>query len=144
MLGDLGACERALATAETTLCRIDGMDVAIELYSATQFGRMAGSCYLFLQDPSRAAILLEDTATRLGDGSKSQAVVLGNLSLALIRQGNLDAAAGRLHAAMDVIEQNWGGGGLNIVFGAGRELRPWREVPVVQDVYDRLLTLMAG
>jgi hypothetical protein len=45
---------------------------------------------------------------------------------------------------MDVIEQNWGGGGLNVIFGAGRELRPWREVPVVRDVHDRLLTLMAG
>jgi hypothetical protein len=120
------------------------MDTAIELYSATQFGRMAGSCYLFLQDNSRAARLLEDTAARLHDGSKSQAVVLGNLPLALIRQGDLDAAAGKLHAAMNVIERNWGGGGLNIVFGAGKELRPWRSVPVVQDVHDRLLTLMAS
>jgi hypothetical protein len=62
------------------------------------------------------------------------------LSLAFIRQGNLDAAAGRLHAAMDVIEQNWSGGGLNIIFGAGRELRPWRDVLVVRDVHDRLFT----
>jgi transcriptional regulator with XRE-family HTH domain len=144
MLGDLAMCEQALTTAETTLSRIDSMDAAIELYSATQFGRMAGSCYLFLEDNSRAVGLLEDTAARLGDGSKSQAVVLGNLSLALIRQGDLDAAAGRLHAAMDVIEQNWGGGGLNIIFGVGRELQPWREVPVVKNVHDRLLMLMAG
>ena len=82
--------------------------------------------------------------TALGDGSKSQAIVLGNLALALIRQEDLDGAAGRLHQAMDVIEQNWGGGGLNIIFGAGKELSPWRSVPVVQDVHDRLLTLMAG
>ena len=59
-------------------------------------------------------------------------------------RGNLDEAAGRLHEAIDVIELNWGGGGLNIIFGAGRELRPWRAVPVVQDVHDRLLTLMAA
>src|SRR5450756_361456 len=118
MLGDRSTCEQTLAAADTALGCIGDMDVAIELYSATQFGRMAGSCYLFLEDPGRAVVLLKDTAARLGDGSKSQAVVLGNLSLALIRQGNLDEAAGRLHAAMDVIEQNWGGGGLNIVFGA--------------------------
>jgi hypothetical protein len=43
-----------------------------------------------------------------------------------------------------VIKLTWSGGGLNIVFGAGRELRPWRHVPVVQDVYDRLLSLMAA
>jgi hypothetical protein len=40
--------------------------------------------------------------------------------------------------AIDVIELNRGMGGLNIVFSAGREMRPWRTVPVVQDVYDRL------
>lgn len=38
----------------------------------------------------------------------------------------------------------WGGGGLNIVFGAGRELRPWRHVAAVQDVYDHLLALMTA
>ena len=118
--------------------------MAVQLYSVTQFGRMAGSCYLFLEDTRRAQGLLEETAASLSDHSKSQAIVLGNLALALIRQGNLDEAAGRLNEAMDVIELNWGGGGLNIIFGAGRELRPWRTVPVVQDVYDRLLTLMTG
>lgn len=70
--------------------------------------------------------------------------MLANLALALIRQGNLDEAAGRLHEAMDVIERVRGGGGLTIVFGAGKELRRGREVPVVQHVQDRLLTLMAG
>jgi transcriptional regulator with XRE-family HTH domain len=144
ILGDRAACERALANADTTFTRIDDMDTAFELYSATQLGRMAGSSYLALADTGRAVVLLEDTAAALGDGSKSQAVVLGNLSLALIRRGDLDAAAGRLHQAMDVIERNWGGGGLNLIFGAGRELRSWRSVPVVQDVYDRLLTLMTG
>jgi transcriptional regulator with XRE-family HTH domain len=144
MLGDRLACEQALASADTTFTQINDMDSAFELYSATQFGRMAGSCYLSLADTSRAVGLLQDTAEQLGDGSKSQAVVLGNLALALIRQEDLDAAAQRLHEAMDVIERNWGGGGLNIIFGAGKELRPWRAVPVVADVYDRLLTLMAG
>jgi transcriptional regulator with XRE-family HTH domain len=144
MLGERSSCEHALASADTTLTRVSDMDSAFELYSATQFGRMAGSCYLSLADTGRAVVLLEDTAAALGDGSKSQAVVLGNLGLALIRQGQLDEAAGRLHEAMDVIEQNWGGGGLNIIFGAGKELRPWRRVQVVEDVHDRLLTLMAG
>ena len=144
MLGDLAPCEAALAVADGQLGRVDETDVAVQLYSVTQFGRMAGSCYLFLEDTRRAQGLLEETAASLSDHSKSQAIVLGNLALALVRRGNLDEAAGRLHEAMDVIELNWGGGGLNIIFGAGRELRPWRTVPVVQDVYDRLLTLMAG
>src|SRR6185437_13675935 len=70
MLGDLTSCEQALAAAEVTLGRVDSMDAAIELYSASQLGRMAGSCYLFLKDNSRAVALLEDTAARLNDGSK--------------------------------------------------------------------------
>ena len=144
MLGELAPCEEALANADTRFGRVGELDAAIELYSVTQFGRMAGSCYLFLADTRRAQGLLEAAAVALTDHSKSQAIVLGNLALALIRQGDLDEAAGRLHEAIDVIELNRGGGGLNIVFSAGREMRPWRTVPVVQDVYDRLLSLMAG
>jgi Asp/Glu/hydantoin racemase len=95
-------------------------------------------------DAKRAQPILEETAQSLHDRSKSQAIVLGNLTLACIRQGKLDEATARLHEAVDVIELTWSGGRLNIVFGAGRELRPWRCVPVVQDAYDRLLSLMAA
>jgi transcriptional regulator with XRE-family HTH domain len=144
MLGELAPCETALATAERRLGQVGDMDAAIELYSDTQLGRMAGSCYLFLENASRAQAVLETTASSLNDHSKSHAIVLANLALALIQQHNLDEATGRLHQAIDVIELNWGGGGLNIVFEAGRKLRPWRDVPVVQGVHDRLLTLMAG
>ena len=144
MLGQQRSCEQALTRAEAHFDQIDPTDAAIDLFSPTQFGRLAGSCYLFLKDAKRAQPILEETARSLHDRSKSQAIVLGNLTLACIRQGNLDEATARLHEAIDVIELTWSGGGLNIVFGAGRELRPWRHVPVVQDVYDRLLSLMAA
>jgi len=49
-----------------------------------------------------------------------------------------------LHAAIDCVEATWGGGGLKVIFGAARELRPWRKEPVVDQVYDRLLTMMAA
>jgi hypothetical protein len=49
-----------------------------------------------------------------------------------------------LHQAVDVIELTWGCGGLNVVFGACRELQPWRQVGAVQDVYDRVMTLIAA
>lgn len=49
-----------------------------------------------------------------------------------------------LHKAIDVVEQTRGGGGLNVVFMAARELRPWRNERAVQDVSDRLLTLMTA
>ena len=99
--------------------------------------------HLFLEDTRRAQALLEAAATAHRDHSKPQAIVLGNLALALTRQGDLDEAAGRLHQAIDVIEVNRSGGGLNIVFTAAREMRPWRSLPTVQEVSDRPLTLMA-
>jgi hypothetical protein len=50
----------------------------------------------------------------------------------------------RLHEAIDVVERNRGGGGLNVVFTAARELRHWRNERVVQEVNDRLLGLMTA
>lgn len=143
MLGQQGECERALAQAELHSGRIDSSDPAIALFSPTQHGRLAGSCYLFLNQATRAQSILEHTAQMQRDKSKSHAITLGNLTLAHIRQGQLDEAAAALHKAIDNVETTWGGGGLNVVFSAAGELRRWRQVPVVQDVYDRLLTLMA-
>jgi len=113
MLGELAPCEQALAAADTRFGHVGELDAAIELYSATQFGRMAGSCYLSLRDTRRAQALLEQAAAAHSDHSKPRAIVLGNLALALIRQGDLDEAADRLHEAIDIIELNRGGGGLN-------------------------------
>ena len=144
MLGRRQACERSLSTAESAFAKVTGEDDAIELYSPTQLGRLAGSCYLHLRDPRRAEPILAETAAAMDDGSKSQAVAQGNLALAHIRQRRLDEATGALHRAIDLVQLNWGGGGLNIAFGAGRELCPWRDVPAVQDVDDRLLTLIAA
>ena len=144
MLNEQMECERALSDAEVCFGRVDQNDPAIDLFSPTQQGRLAGSCYLFLGDFGRAQQTLTETAEVLTDGSKSQAIVLGNLSLTYIRQRKLDEAAATLHQAIDIVEQTWGGGGLNVAFGAAGELRQWRTVPVVEDVYDRLLTLMTA
>jgi tetratricopeptide (TPR) repeat protein len=144
MLGDRRQCEQELAAADTQFSLIESGDPAIDLFSPTQPGRLAGSCYLSLQDADAAVAILEQTAHALQDQSKSQAVVLANLALAHIRQGQRDAAVARLHEAIDVTEQNRGGGGLNVIFGAGRELRRWRQSTEVQVVYDRILTLMAA
>jgi transcriptional regulator with XRE-family HTH domain len=143
MQGDRTGCEKALGQAETYFGRITPGDPAIDLYSGAQFGRMAGSCYLFLGNPARAASVLEQTALKLRDGSKAEAIVLGNLTLARIRLERIDEAVTALHRALDVIEVNWGGGGINIAFTAGRELRRWRGTIAVRDVRDRLLALMA-
>lgn len=98
----------------------------------------------FLHDLKSAVGILDETAQALQDQSKSQAVVLGNLALAHIRLGALDAAVARLSTAIDVIERNRGGGGLTIICSAGRQLRRWRDSAEVQDVYDRIMALMAA
>ena len=71
-------------------------------------------------------------------------VVLGNLALAHVRQGDVDAAAGALHQAIDLVGQTRGAGGLNLIFKATRELAPWRQEPVVHHVHDRVHDLMTA
>ena len=144
MLGHTAECERALGQAEKLLNLADPTDAAAELLSPGQLGRLAGSCYLSLGQHRHAEQLLAATATELSDRRKSRAIVLGNLTLALIRQGEVEAAVESLGRAIEELERTRGGGGMNIVFRAARELRPWRQHSDVQDVQDRLLGLMAA
>ncbi|MFD1044476.1 helix-turn-helix transcriptional regulator [Kibdelosporangium lantanae] len=143
MLGQVSECEHALGAAQARFAEVDDYDLAGFMFSSSQFDRVAGSCYLSLGQHARAQQTLEKTASTSGPKNKSRAIVLGNLSLARLRQGHLDGAAGALHEAIDVVEETRGGGGINLVFNAGRELRRWRTEPVVIGVYDRLLGLMA-
>ena len=143
-LGDRRSCEQDLGAADDHFSQIQSADPAIDLFSPAQPGRLAGSCYLFLNDPEAAAAILSQTARAIPDQSKAHAVVLGNLALAYIRQRSPDAAAATLQQAIDVTEQNRGGGGLNVIFTAGRELRQWRHTAGVQDVHDRILALMTA
>ncbi|UJV42752.1 helix-turn-helix transcriptional regulator [Streptomyces sp. AMCC400023] len=144
MSGDLKSCEEALTQAEAQLDRVGADDVAAEYYTINEFSRLSGSCYLFLDLPERAEPILRMTARALAAKQKSQAIALGNLTLSLIRQRKLDEAATTMHRTIDAVELTRGGGGLNLAFAAGRELREWRQEPWVQDVNDRLLALMAA
>jgi hypothetical protein len=142
MLGDRRECEAMLGAAEAHLQAMQTTDPAHGLLSADRLGRIQGSCYLALGDSAKARSILEDTALRLHGRHKSKAIVLGNLSLVHVRQGDVDQAATVLHRAIDLLEVSRGGGGLNVVSAAIRELRPWRQEPVAQDVHERLLALM--
>ncbi|MYQ47247.1 helix-turn-helix domain-containing protein [Streptomyces sp. SID4985] len=144
MLRSTSACERALSRAERHLSRADGSDAAAELVSPTQIGRLAGSCYLSLGNHRRAEALLSGTAEKLRDRRKSLAIVLGNLTLARIRQGNVEGAIASLTEAIAELETTRGGGGMNIVFSAARELRPWRNEALVAEAHDRLFGLMTA
>ncbi|MFB6551279.1 helix-turn-helix transcriptional regulator [Streptomyces sp. NPDC056405] len=144
MLRSARDCERVLASAERQLDHVDLGDAAADLVSPAQFGRLAGSCYLSLGDNQRAERLLAGTAEKLRDRRKSRAIVLGNLTLARIRQRDVEAGVASLTEAIVELEATRGGGGMNLVFGAARELRPWRQEPLVAEVHDRLLGLMTA
>jgi hypothetical protein len=142
MLGERRECEAALGAAEAHLEAMRTGDPAYGLLSSDRLGRVQGSCYLALGDSSKAGSILEGTAHRLHGRHKSKAIILGNLALAHVRQRDIGHAATVLHRAIDLLEVSRGGGGLNVVSGAVRELRPWRDEAVVQDVNERLLALM--
>jgi tetratricopeptide (TPR) repeat protein len=142
MLGERRECEAALDAAEAHLERMRTADPAHSLLSSDRIGRIQGSCYLTLGDSAKAGSILEGTARRLQGRHKSKAIILGNLALAHVRQRDIDQAATVLHRAIDLLEVSRGGGGLNVVSAAVRELRPWRHEPVAQDVHERLLALM--
>lgn len=143
MLGEHRRCEQALGAAERAFEAMGSDDLAAEMYSPAQFGRLAGSCYLSLGHPERAESFLTATLELLGDRQKTKSLVLGNLATSHIRRRRLDAATTTLHEAIDLLERGRGGGGMSVVFAAGRELYPWRGEPAVQDVHDRLLGLVA-
>jgi transcriptional regulator with XRE-family HTH domain len=144
MMTDVAGCDSALAAAKDDFARIDAEDPAGMLFSPSHYGRLAGSCQLRLGRPDKAGAILNDTRPYLLAGRKASAIVLGNLALASIRQRQIDAGVVHIHEAIDVIEQTRSGGGLNVVFAAARELRPWWNEPAVQEVNDRLLTLMTA
>ncbi|POM23803.1 transcriptional repressor DicA [Actinomadura rubteroloni] len=144
MRGDLADCEAALGSAEKQFDRVTPDDVGADYYTVNEFNRLAGSCYLALNLPERAEPILRTTAASLAAKKKSQAIAYGNLTLSLIRQNKRDEAGEAMHHTIDAVELTRGGGGLNLAFTAGRELRRWQGEPWVQDVQDRLLALMAA
>ncbi|MDW5324969.1 hypothetical protein [Plantactinospora sp. KLBMP9567] len=87
---------------------------------------------------------LEVTSSAVSGREKSHSIVLGNLALAHIRQRHIEESAAVLHEAIDIVERTRAGGGANILFGACRELQPWRNHVGVYDVTDRVLSLVAG
>ncbi|MFD9431450.1 MULTISPECIES: helix-turn-helix transcriptional regulator [unclassified Streptomyces] len=144
MTGATTECEAALKKAEGQFDRVHPDDIAAPFYTVNEYNRLAGSCYLFLGLPERAEPILRMTTRALAAKKKSQAIALGNLTLALIQQRKLDEAASTMHRTIDAVELTRGGGGLNLAFSAGRELRQWRQESWAQEINDRLLALMAA
>lgn len=142
MRGQRRECEAALATAERCLDTTDPL--AGNIVAPTDLNRMAGSCYLFLGDPSRAVSYLSHTLAVSPQPTKAAAVTAANLALAYTQMGQVDEAIASLHRSIDIIDMTRGAAGLNVAFAAARSLRRWRGAPAVEEIHDRLLTLMTG
>jgi hypothetical protein len=142
MRGQRRECEGALVAAERCLATTD--PAAAEFVAPTDLNRMAGSCYLFLGDAPRAAAYLSDTLAASPQATKAAAVTAANLALAYSHMGRADEAVDSLHRAVDIIDETRGGAGLNVAFAAARGLRRWRGTTAVDEIHDRLFTLMAG
>ncbi|GAB3157875.1 hypothetical protein GCM10027290_59870 [Micromonospora sonneratiae] len=142
MLGDRADCEQALSKAETLLSQINESDPGRDYALAGQFERLAGSCYLSLGEPTKAQQLLQPLLAHDFSQPKLQAIALGNLSLALVQQRQVEDAVTTLHGAIDIAERTRGGGAMNVIFRVIKELRPWRSRADVNDVQERALTLV--
>ena len=129
MLGNQHECQTALGGADEHFARTRPDDPAAALLCPTTPGRLAGSCYLYLGQPAKAEPILDATHKLLRQAKKSTAIVLGNLSLACIRQRHIDDATAYLHQAIDVLEQTRGGGGLNVAFTAAVSCAPGATTP---------------
>ncbi|KOV83119.1 helix-turn-helix transcriptional regulator [Nocardia sp. NRRL S-836] len=144
MRGERRACDDSLGRAQQQFERTSPDEPAADMFSETHYDRLAGSCHLRLKDAKKAKPALERVAAQSSSRSKSRSIVLANLSVAHLLEQDLHTAAATLHLAIDLVEGTWGGGGINVVFDAARQMRPWRKEPVVDQVYDRLLTVMAA
>jgi hypothetical protein len=112
------------------------------IFAREQLGGFVGACHLRLNDPSAAQVALQKTARSLGAGKeKHKSVILGDVSTALVLQGEPEQASAVLHQAIDLVELTGSGAGKRRVFAAGRQLGPWRNESFVQEVQDRLLAL---
>jgi hypothetical protein len=59
-------------------------------------------------------------------------VILGDVSTALVLQGDPERANAVVHQAIDLVELTGSAAGKRRVFAAGRQLGPWRNEPFAQ------------
>jgi hypothetical protein len=141
-LGEERSARLALDRANAHLARVAADDPLYGVFGREQLGGFIGVCHLRLHHPKGAQAALQETAQRFGVGKeKHKSVILGDLAAAFIGQGEPEQAAVVLHEAIDLVEVTRDAGGMKRVFSAGRQLRPWRNEPFVQEVQDRLLAL---
>jgi hypothetical protein len=142
LLGEERKARLRLDRADLHMSKVAPDDPMFGVFAREQLGGFVGACHLRLNDPWGAQLVLQETARSLGAGKeKHKSVMLGDVSTALVLQGDPEQASAVLHQAIDLVELTGSGAGKRRVFAAGRQLGPWRNEPFVQEVQDRLLAL---
>jgi hypothetical protein len=142
LLGEERNAKLALDRADLHLSKAAPDDPMFGVFSREQLGGFVGACHLHLRNPKGAQLALQESVQRLGMGKeKHKSVILGDISTALILQGDPEQASAVLHQAIDLVELTGSAAGKRRVFAAGRQLGPWRNEPFAQEVQDRLLVL---
>ena len=142
LLGEERNAKLALDRADFHLSKAAADDPMSGVFARGQLGGFVGVCHLHLSDPRAAQVALQESARSLGvSKEKHKSVILGDISTALVLQGDPEQASAVLHQAIDLVELTGSAAGERRVFAAGRQLGPWRKEPFVQEVQDRLLAL---
>jgi hypothetical protein len=142
LLGEERNAKLALDRADVHLSKVAAYDPMSGVFAKEQLGGFVGACHLHLRDPRGAQLALQESARGLGTGKeKHKSVILGDVSTALVLQGDPEQASAVLHQAIDLVELTGSAAGKRRVFAAGRQLGRWRNEPFAQEVQDRLLAL---
>jgi hypothetical protein len=142
LLGEERKAKLSLDRADVHLSKAAADDPMFGIFAREQLGGFVGACHLHLRDPRGAQAALQESAQRLGAGKeKHKSVILGDVSTALVLQGDPERASAVLHQAIDLVGLTGSAAGKRRVFAAGRQLGRWRNEPFVQQVQDRLLAL---
>lgn len=144
LLGRATECERALTTARSALAAISADDPAPGACTAHTYQRLSGAAYLALGRHAEARAALTEAAEHHEPG-KILALVLGQLALACLGDGDTGAALRHVRTAIELAELTQSVGALAVAFRAGREIVRGcgAAEPGTLEIVDQLLTVIA-
>ena len=137
-LGDERGALRALDAAYAQLGRVQASDPARAAFKAEQLEGFRGAYLLRLGRLEDAAAALAGAARALsaGDKPKHRAVVLADLATVRARQRQPEAACSLLREVIELVGETGAGIGVQRLRLAAGELRPWADLPCVQEVWE--------
>ena len=145
LLGHAAECDRALTTARSAMAAVTADDPAPAACPPRTYQRLAGAAHLALGRYTEARVALTEVAIRYEPG-KVLALVLGQLALACLGEGDTDAALRHVRTAIELAEATQSVGALAVACRAGREIvrSPHGTRPEAREIVDQLLTALAA